>query len=351
MGRKKDPYMKHADKLMGLFVRLFYANDSRSLTELAHSLNCSKSTVLRLIDDVEKTYGVNIEEDFRGNRKYVKLKKATVSVPLSPVTEAEWHVLQMCRSFSEHLLGRKLFEEATQALLKGKTVLGYGGESSLRHFACFRPGTIDYTPHHETIHTLITAMEKKKVCKVTYKALMQTRAKTFYVKPIRMFSHKDTVYLHAQMARTPGKKYREPDFDPLLVVHRFVKVELTDTNFTPPETYDFEKMYNREFGIMKDDEFEVTVEFSGWAAQFVSERVWSSDQKIKKMGKGSIQLTFTAASEAELISWVLSFGDEARVLEPGWLVDRMKKKADKIKKHYFKDKISIDPNFYPVTLP
>jgi len=29
---------------------------------------------------------------------------------------------------------------------------------------------------------------------------MEKEAKTFYIKPLKLFSHHDTVYLHAQMA-------------------------------------------------------------------------------------------------------------------------------------------------------
>jgi predicted DNA-binding transcriptional regulator YafY len=102
----------------------------------------------------------------------------------------------------------------------------------------------------------------------------------------------------------------------------------------PPEKYDFEKIYNVNFGVIKEDVFEVTVEFTGWSAQYVSERVWSPDQKIKKIGKNKIHLTFTAASETEVISWVLFFGEEAKVIAPSWLVKEMKKKTQMIANIY-----------------
>jgi predicted DNA-binding transcriptional regulator YafY len=151
------------------------------------------------------------------------------------------------------------------------------------------------------------------------------RAKSYYVKPLKIFSHKDTVYLHARKARSPGQKYREADYDPLLAVHRIREVEITDRRFEFPSDYNFEKLFNKEFGVIKEDSFKVTVEFKGWAARFVSERTWSPDQKLVRKKDGTISLTFTTSSEAEFISWVLSFREEARVLRPGWLVDTVKK--------------------------
>ncbi len=103
---------------------------------------------------------------------------------------------------------------------------------------------------------------------------------------------------------------------------------MTDRPFEFPGKYDFDKAFTREFGLIKGDNFKVEVEFDGWAAEFVSERTYSQDQKIVKKGKGKIRLSFTASSEPETISWILSFGEEARVIKPKWLVGEV---AGKIK--------------------
>jgi predicted DNA-binding transcriptional regulator YafY len=74
---------------------------------------------------------------------------------------------------------------------------------------------------------------------------------------------------------------------------------------------------------MKDDCFEVVVEFTGWAAQYAAERTWSPDQKISRIEDEKIRLTFSASSDVELIAWILSFGDEAKVIEPQWVADEI----------------------------
>ncbi|MBW1743958.1 MAG: WYL domain-containing protein, partial [Deltaproteobacteria bacterium] len=255
MPKKRDAYRSYGEKLISLFARLFFSRESHSLTDLARMLNCSKQTVLRLVRDIERAYLVNIEETFEGNRKYFRIKR-----PIAPpvfLTEMEFSVLYMCRTFAEHLLGRHQFEEATHALLKSRALLPDDKAPTAQHFASFRPGTIDYTPHQNTIRTIIEAMESKKVCKVTYQAIWHGKSKTFYVKPLKLFSHQDTVYLHARMARSHGKPYKEPDFDPLLAVHRIKKLEMTERGFEFPKDYDFEKRFNREFGVINEESFEV----------------------------------------------------------------------------------------------
>ena len=78
----------------------------------------------------------------------------------------------------------------------------------------------------------------------------------------------------------------------------------------------------------------MTVQFTGFAAGFVSERIWSPDQEIRGLPDGGIEITFSASSEPELVSWVLSFGDEARVLEPDWLVEAVKSQVRRMWEKY-----------------
>jgi hypothetical protein len=226
--------------------------------------------------------------------------------PSVSLSVEELQILQMCRVFTAHLLGPHLFEEAAQALIKSQALLPGDQTISSRPFASFRPGTIDYTPHQQAIQTLIQAMNTGKVCRITYQRLAESKPKSYFIKPLKIFSHQDTIYLHARKAKEPGQCYREPDYDLLLAIHRVKKVEMTERNFEFPQDYDFEKISNRHFGVIKDESFEVEAGFSGWAVAFVSERIWSPDQKIVKTGRDKIRVIFKASSEPEVIGRMYS---------------------------------------------
>jgi len=334
MPEKLSPYKSYGEKLISLFARLMFSGQSHSLTELSKMLKCSKQTVLRLVNDIQRSYGVDIEESMQGNKKYYRLKKPKLIPPAINLTEMEMNVLRMCKAFSEHLLGKELFKEATRALEKSQVLLPRDKALSSHSFASFSPGSIDYTPYQESIRILLEAMEKKKICKISYRAIMSESLKTFYIKPLKIFSHHDTIYLHAGMARKPGETYKEPDFDPLLAMHRIKKVELTERMFEFPTKYDFEKIFNQDFGIIKEDSFRVEVEFTGWSAEYVAERIWSPDQKIIKKADGKIRLIFSSSSESELTGWALSFADEAKVVKPKWLVEKVSQTIKRMEKVY-----------------
>ncbi len=335
MPRKRDMDKSYGEKVIRLFASLLFAGRPHSLTELANMLDCSKQTIARIVRDIESSYQVEIEKMMKGREAVyvIKSRKPPAAAYLAP---SEMNLLWMCRAFTERLLGKQLFQEARDALDKSRALLKDQTGLCDANFACFYPGTIDYTPHQETISSLIKAMNEKHVCKVTYKSPYNERSKTFYIKPLKIFSYKDALYLHALRAKDPWQtKYVEPEFDPVLAIHRFRKVEIDETkaHFEVPKEYDFQKAFNQTFGIIKDEKFEVEAEFTGWAAIFVEERVWSNDQIITRDGD-KVRIKFTASSEPEIISWILSFGDEARLLKPDILVKRVSENTESMKRLY-----------------
>jgi hypothetical protein len=65
----------------------------------------------------------------------------------------------------------------------------------------------------------------------------------------------------------------------------------------------------------------VVVEFSGYAACYISERIWSADQKISIQKNGTVRLFLTSSSIVEISSWIKSFGNEAKLIKPKHLLE------------------------------
>ncbi len=157
---------------------------------------------------------------------------------------------------------------------------------------------------------------------------------TTRLKPLKIFSNQEAIYVHARDAKTPGKVFKPRPYDPLLALHRFTRVELTATSFKQPDDYGFEKAFNRKFGLIQGATFKVKAELWGWAAGYASERRLNPDQKITKKRGGKILIEFTASSEPEVLTWVLGFGEEARLLGPPELVEKLKKRLDGVREFY-----------------
>jgi predicted DNA-binding transcriptional regulator YafY len=76
------------------------------------------------------------------------------------------------------------------------------------------------------------------------------------------------------------------------------------------------------------------VAFGPEAALYVRERTWSQDQAVEDQADGGLTLAFTATSRPEVLSWVLSFGHQARLLEPEDLADQVQRELSETLKAY-----------------
>ncbi|EMS78428.1 helix-turn-helix transcriptional regulator [Desulfotignum phosphitoxidans] len=331
MPRKIQVDKDHGQKVIELFFKLFFSPYEYSLTELARELECSKQTIGRIVDKINYSLeGIKIEDFIKNRKRYFKIDKKNVPVKAMNLSQSEYGMLQMCCSFTRHLMGKETFDQAVSALGKSQVLIKDKKTISPKHFASFVPGTIDYSGHQQIIKDLIIAMENQKVCKISYQSVGNINPKNFYLKPLKLFSRDDTIYLHAQMAKDPGKMYKTPKFDPLLAVHRMEDLKITTTSFEYPENFSFEEAFNQTFGVMKEDLFQIRVEFEGYAAMHVKERIWSTDQTIKEIKDGRIELIFTASSYIETLSWILSYGHEAKVIEPDWFVEEIHSELKKM---------------------
>ena len=334
----------YGEKLISLFVELLFYNKQSgySLAELARRFKCSKQTILRLKDDIERSFGIeyeymNDQTDKRQKRFRLKSAQQLHHPKTMGLTETDVNIMEMCHILTRNMLGDKLFGEATNAFLKSRVLFPEGMETPPSHFASYSMGTIDHTPHHATMHTIIQAIDKKCVCRVSYQGLDDKKPEVYYIKPFKLFARKDSIYLHSRMTNEPGKRYRESDNDTVLAIHRIKEIEITDKHFSHPEKYDFEKAFNKTFGIIKKKPFRVEIELSGWAAKRGAERIWSQDQKITKLRGDKILLAFTATSEKEVLEQLLLFGSEAKLLKPKSLVSAMKETVKKMHIAYFGD--------------
>ncbi|MFH0824489.1 MAG: WYL domain-containing protein [Pseudomonadota bacterium] len=314
--------ISHGQRIITLFARLLFARRPLSLTELAETLECSKATVSRLLKDIQEAHSVVVERIPDGKEALFRISTPNPIPAAAGLSLLEMDLLWMCCAFTQQLLGKDLFKAVTNALDNTRPLVRGERQPPVKGFGSIRPGTINYSAHRNTITTLIEAIDERRVCRITYKGMWSKEAKTFHIKPLTIFAHKDALYVHALKAMEPGTKYVRPEFDPLLAVHRIRKVEKADqkTPFDVPQEYDFQKSFNRTFGIIKQEEpFEVEAEFTDWAAVHVAERHWSPDQSME-LHDDTLTIRFTASSEPEVKAWILSFGDAGRLRKPDNLV-------------------------------
>ena len=317
MPNKKDADATYGEKLIKLFADLLFTGQRKSLSDLSEMLNCSKKTVTRLVNDITKMYSVVIHQEKIGRQNFFWIERPE-KMPLIPMSGEEIAALEMGRAFARNLLGEAYSQNAKTGLQKSLSLLPDDEAQSWPHeFFSLADGQIDYTQFREMLDKLMKAKSEQKVCCVQYQKLMADEPKTVHIMPLTIFSHKDTIYIHSRYCTKAGLPDQEKDADLMLPLHRFHDVQVVETTFDHPKKFDFMEAFAGSFGLIHKKVFKAEVEFTGWSARYIAERQWSPDQKIVKKRDGNgIRLEFSASSDSELIGWVLSFGDEARLVKP-----------------------------------
>lgn len=98
---------------------------------------------------------------------------------------------------------------------------------------------------------------------------------------------------------------------------RISSVKQTGKSFTIPDDFDFKKLSGSHFGIhWSNEETGVKIRFNKRVAEYVQERTWHPSQSIEQCENDDIILSLSVNHLLELKRWILSWGEDAYVIEP-----------------------------------
>jgi len=330
MPEKIDPYSTPSQKALGLYNLLLFSGRGFSLPELSAKLNCSKQTVLRLAEQIQQGRQARLKSFVKDGKRWFRIE-APRSRPHCSVSAEQIQRLVMCRDMVWHLLPQGIREEIEQTLNYSTTLL-----PDMEHRdvaltqvvkAGFR-GVIDYTPHQQTIETILTAIRGKRVLCCQYQSASRDRPKEYCLAPYRLLSYHEALYVLGWLVTDKGAptalEHRT------FCIHRIAEATPTQRTFEGMEM-PTEPEY---FGFHWEEPFRVKVKFEPEVAAYVTERRWSEDQVMKRQKNGKLVLEFTAQSTPEVVSWVLSFGGAATVFSPASLKARMQEAVQKLATRY-----------------
>jgi predicted DNA-binding transcriptional regulator YafY len=155
------------------------------------------------------------------------------------------------------------------------------------------------------------ALLQERRARVSYQKNLAQTAKEYEINPLGLVVRDRVSYLICTIG----------DFTDLrqLVLHRMQTAELLDAPAACPEGFDLDTYIRQgEMGFPCGDTLTLQVAFTPAAAVQVKECPLSADQTVTEgeTEEEDILITATVPDSMELRWWLLSFGDEAEVLEP-----------------------------------
>lgn len=310
-------------------IRLIEARHGISIEELAEEAGVTRRTVHRDLAAIHEA-GYPLVSEWLNGRKIYRFLTRFKDVPPVNFTLQELLSLYFFRSQLDFLKGTPFQEDMEAIFRKINSALPPRYAAHLERIARVSlpvlQGVRDYSRLSEPLKKLREALLYQYRITLKYKAKGKTRGESYLVDPYTLVFYKGGLYLLGYAHKRKAVR--------TFAAERIVGVETSRERFELPEQFRPEEQFRTAFGIVEEEPMEVRVRFSPAVAQTIRERNWHPSQTVKDEADGSVVLSVTAGGRMEILSWILSYGAHAEVLEPQELREEAGRIAGEMARRY-----------------
>ncbi len=323
------------ERALSLYDLLLFTAKKYSAADFISMLECSKSTVSRLLQQIDKRQGMILRRDSYDGREWYSLE-APARRPRIICSPEEFQALSACLEKAD--IPAEEAQKMRNILRRISLLCCDDGSAITSAINPVSKSCVDLTDSVPILSDLCQAIAEKTVCKVQWQD-RQGRTKAWKMAPVRLFASADSVYVagwhigdairDTMVTQDILEQYGKPE--PVCVyIHHLDQAERTAQSFALPMPLPF----TQHFGFAGGEPFALRVLFSPLVADFVQERHFSDDEVKTSRADGSLEMACTATSRSEVLSWLLGFGAGARLLEPSDLIPRLDQELADIYKQY-----------------
>jgi len=310
-------------------IRLLEARRGMTLDDLAEECGVDRRTIHRDLNAVEEAGYTLTTEWLAGKKVYGFLTKSR-SIPPITFTLNQLMSLYLLRSLGVHLAGTPFQSEIDELFRTIRSVLPDRYAAHLERIARVSlpilHGARDYSTAAAHITGLQRALLHQYRVRLTYSRKGLKEAEEYVVDPYTLVFHKEGIYLLGYAHNRKAMR--------LFALERLRGIEVTRQRFEIFEGYEPEGYFKSAFGLVGDAPMRVQVRFSPEIAHAVQERIWRPGQTVHCDSEGRVTIAFEAGGEMELVSWILSYGAHAEVLEPPELRREVKRQIREMRQFY-----------------
>lgn len=183
-------------------------------------------------------------------------------------------------------------------------------------------GYFDYLDYDDLITNLINFMTQKKWVSITYKPIDAERATLLKFFPQRLYTYNGSLYL---LGVTFNYK------DPISLLVQFIEsAEIIDETVGESPEFSINSLRLNRFAVYNGEIEKIVFKVSPKIKRHFWRRHWHESQKITEAEDGSLIFEMTVPVAPDFISWILSWGQNIRVIEPEHLQKTIAEEAAKI---------------------
>jgi predicted DNA-binding transcriptional regulator YafY len=282
--------------------------DFISTDELAEMLETNKRNIREYVQEIEEAgYFVESKRGLTGG--YRILNRSTL--PATSLTDEEINALKDSADF----LKDNNFEsinEYNNAVSKFLSSVNYKDDLSPEVIYDKFPLSIPKKELMDRYQTVADAIEDQYKCDMHYKN-SKNIVKRHTIHPYKLFNYNSGWFVLAYDEDVNDFSYFK--------LNRMESIYKKKSHFTKME-FD-ENEYLDEFGMKKNGEYyHVELEFSNLNV-YIEERVYGKNQELEIIDDNHIKLSCDMQNKDMIVSFVLSFKSNCKVLAPDWLKEEV----------------------------
>ena len=275
---------------------------------LAEEWEVSSKTIMRDLDYMR--YQLEAPLEYSAKHRGYYYTEENFKLPAISIKESDLFAIYLAEELLQQYEGTPYFDslhsvyKKIQDSLPEKTALKSPGENT--RFTVFPPPST--TIHHDIWQTVFKGLRTLKKLKIVYQPPGQNPT-IREIDPYHAVRYDGDWYVigHCHL-RDEIRNFS---------LSRINQATLIDKTFIIPETFNFHEITRSRFGVhWGKAEEHVKIWFSPKVVPYILERIWHPSQEISYHEDGSIVLSLTVNHMLELKRWVLSWGMDARVIEP-----------------------------------
>jgi proteasome accessory factor B len=288
-------------------------------SKLARAIEVSSKTIHRDLEFMRDR--LNLPLDFDGRRKGYFYSGEVSGFPTVQITEGEIFALVVAEKALQQYRGTSFEKPLLSALRKMEQSLPDTISLNLADVE----QTISFRTRAEPVlnleifDALARAVTGRQQLELQYRKPGQP-AEARVVDPYHLANINGEWFLFAfDLAR---KDIRT--FSPA----RILSARPTGKTFERSQKFSLEQRLRDSFGVHSGDGvFAVVIRFAPRAADYIREKKWHVSQTLKDLKGGGVELQMKLSSLGEVQRWILSWGGDARVLQPPELVAAVRQAA------------------------
>lgn len=322
--QRANRYFQQLSKLLQVVDCLKKPQGAR-LEDLQKALGCDERTVYRWIDTIE-SLGFPLEEVKGQDTKRYRLinsyvtKLPNISIPNFDLSLSDIILIHVILSQDRVTRGTQLRSRMDNLLKRLGASLSDNEQrlvEALERLIVLNPRPQkDYSQKEDIIQCLTKAILQKKRCSVRYYSFHKKKDYRFPIHPLHFFESQGGLYVMVQLAAMKEPVSCVVDSIRVLAVERIQEITLLEETFEYPQGLNAHELLSQAFDVVWNDPVEVKVWFSNDAAPYVKERVRPGRYTIEENPDGSLYLHLKTSGYDDVKRWILSFGNDARVIEP-----------------------------------